>query len=167
MSAHRPITGKLVIATHNAGKLREMRELLSLYGVEAVSAGELNLPEPEETGSTFAENAAIKAHATASNDNDAAEAAAMRSVFGGALPPITALKRYLGHTSCACGAMETVALIAALQEGFIPAAAGFAEPDPALGCVPMTQALPARAGNYLLNFFGFGGNYASVVIAHG
>lgn len=65
MSVHRRITGKLVIATHNAGKLREMRELLSLYGVEAVSAGELNLPEPEETGSTFAENAAIKAHAAA------------------------------------------------------------------------------------------------------
>ena len=62
---HRPITGKLVIATHNAGKLREMRELLSLYGIAAVSAGELNLPEPDETGSTFAENAAIKAHAAA------------------------------------------------------------------------------------------------------
>jgi len=65
MSNHRPITGKLVIATHNAGKLREMHELLSLYGIEAVSAGELNLPEPEETGATFAENAAIKAHAAA------------------------------------------------------------------------------------------------------
>jgi XTP/dITP diphosphohydrolase len=65
VSTHRPVTGKLVIATHNAGKLREMRELLSLYGIEAVSAGELNLPEPEETGSTFAENAAIKAHAAA------------------------------------------------------------------------------------------------------
>jgi XTP/dITP diphosphohydrolase len=65
VSAHRRITGKLVIATHNAGKLREMRELLSLYGIEAVSAGELNLPEPEESGTTFAENAAIKAHAAA------------------------------------------------------------------------------------------------------
>jgi XTP/dITP diphosphohydrolase len=65
VSTHRPITSKLVIATHNAGKLREMRELLSLYGIEAVSAGELNLPEPEETGTTFAENAAIKAHAAA------------------------------------------------------------------------------------------------------
>lgn len=64
-TAHRQITGKIVIATHNAGKLREMRELLSLYGVEAVSAGELGLPEPEETGVTFAENAAIKASAAA------------------------------------------------------------------------------------------------------
>jgi len=65
MTSHRPITGKLVIATHNAGKLREMRELLALYGIEAVSAGDLNLPEPEETGASFAENAAIKAHAAA------------------------------------------------------------------------------------------------------
>lgn len=65
MAAHRPITGTLVIATHNAGKLREMRELLSLYGVGAVSAGELGLPEPDETGTTFAANARIKAQAAA------------------------------------------------------------------------------------------------------
>jgi XTP/dITP diphosphohydrolase len=62
---HRPLTGRVVIATHNAGKLAEMRELLGLYGVEAVSAGELNLPEPEETGTTFAANARIKAEAAA------------------------------------------------------------------------------------------------------
>jgi XTP/dITP diphosphohydrolase len=62
---HRPLSGKVVIATHNAGKLVEMRELLAPYGVEAVSAGELGLPEPDETGHMFAENAAIKAHAAA------------------------------------------------------------------------------------------------------
>ena len=62
---HRHLTGKVVIATHNAGKLREMKELLAPFGVEAVSAGELGLPEPAETGHMFAENAAIKAHAAA------------------------------------------------------------------------------------------------------
>jgi XTP/dITP diphosphohydrolase len=62
----RPITGKIVIATHNAGKLRELRELLAPYGIEAVSAGELGLPEPEETGTSFRENARIKAQAAAS-----------------------------------------------------------------------------------------------------
>jgi XTP/dITP diphosphohydrolase len=56
---------RLVIATHNAGKLVEMRDLLAPYGIEAVSAGELGLPEPAETGHMFAENAAIKAHAAA------------------------------------------------------------------------------------------------------
>ena len=63
MTEHRRLTGKIVIATHNAGKLREMRELLEPYGIEAVSAGELNLPEPEETGTSFIANALIKAKA--------------------------------------------------------------------------------------------------------
>ena len=63
--AHRPIAGELVIATHNPGKLIEMRELLSIYGITAVSAGELGLPEPEETGTTFRANARIKAEAAA------------------------------------------------------------------------------------------------------
>ncbi|GEP02101.1 RdgB/HAM1 family non-canonical purine NTP pyrophosphatase [Methylobacterium oxalidis] len=63
--SHRLLTGRLVIATHNAGKLAEMRELLAPFGIEAVSAGELSLPEPEETGTMFAENAAIKALAAA------------------------------------------------------------------------------------------------------
>ncbi|ACA18603.1 non-canonical purine NTP pyrophosphatase, rdgB/HAM1 family [Methylobacterium sp. 4-46] len=62
----RRLTGRVVIATHNGGKLREMRELLAPFGVEAVSAGELGLAEPEETGVMFAENAAIKARAAAS-----------------------------------------------------------------------------------------------------
>ena len=62
---HRLIKGRLVIATHNPGKLAEMRELLAPHGVEAVSAGELGLPEPEETGSDFRSNAAIKAIAAA------------------------------------------------------------------------------------------------------
>ena len=57
--------GRIVIATHNAGKLREMRSLLAPFGLEAVSAGDLGLPEPEETGETYAENARIKAHAAA------------------------------------------------------------------------------------------------------
>src|SRR5205085_3368619 len=64
-SMHRQITGRLVIATHNKGKLVEMRELLACYGVEAVAASELNLPEPEETGTTFAANARLKAEAAA------------------------------------------------------------------------------------------------------
>jgi XTP/dITP diphosphohydrolase len=54
-----------VIATHNPGKLAEMRELLAPYGIAAVSAGELGLAEPEETGASFAENALIKAAAAA------------------------------------------------------------------------------------------------------
>lgn len=56
---------RLVLATHNAGKLAELKELLAPFGLDLVSAGELGLPEPEETGTTFVDNARIKAHATA------------------------------------------------------------------------------------------------------
>lgn len=56
---------RLVIATHNAGKLREISALLAPFGIDCVSAGDLGLPEPEETGTTFVENALLKAHAAA------------------------------------------------------------------------------------------------------
>ena len=55
----------LVIATHNAGKLKEIAALLAPYGIACISAGSLGLPEPAETGTTFVENALIKARAAA------------------------------------------------------------------------------------------------------
>lgn len=65
MTARRLAGETLVIATHNAGKLREISALLAPYGIDCVSAGSLGLPEPEETGTTFVENALIKARAAA------------------------------------------------------------------------------------------------------
>ena len=63
---HRKLAaGKLVIASHNEGKVREIGALLAPYGIETVSAGQLDLPEPEETGTTFAANAELKARAAA------------------------------------------------------------------------------------------------------
>lgn len=59
------IPGPLVLATHNPGKLPEIRALVEPYGMQVLSAGELGLPEPAETGTTFAENALIKAHSAA------------------------------------------------------------------------------------------------------
>jgi XTP/dITP diphosphohydrolase len=58
-------SGSLVIATHNAGKLKEIGALLEPYGVKCLSAGSLGLPEPAETGTTFVQNALIKARAAA------------------------------------------------------------------------------------------------------
>ena len=55
----------LVVASHNPGKVREIRELLAPFCIETKGAAELRLDEPEETGSTFAENAALKARAAA------------------------------------------------------------------------------------------------------
>lgn len=61
--------GRLVIASHNQGKVREIGELLAPLGAEVISAASLGLPEPEETGVTFAENAALKARAAALASN--------------------------------------------------------------------------------------------------
>jgi XTP/dITP diphosphohydrolase len=57
--------GKLVIASHNEGKVREIGALLAPYGIETVSAGSLGIPEPEETGTTFVANAELKARYSA------------------------------------------------------------------------------------------------------
>lgn len=64
--SHRKLEpGKLVVASHNKGKIREINELLAPYGFDVVSAGDLDLPEPEETGLTFEANAELKAVAAA------------------------------------------------------------------------------------------------------
>ncbi len=65
MTARRFAGGRLVIASHNPGKVREIAELLAPYGADVVSAGALGLPEPDETGSTFLANAELKARASA------------------------------------------------------------------------------------------------------
>ena len=59
------LSGKLVVASHNAGKVREIRDLLAPFAVDVISAAELGLPEPEETGDTFIANAELKARAAA------------------------------------------------------------------------------------------------------
>ena len=66
------LSGPLVIATHNAGKLKEISALLAPYGTQCLSAGALGLPEPAETGKTFVENALIKARAAAEGSGLAA-----------------------------------------------------------------------------------------------
>jgi XTP/dITP diphosphohydrolase len=68
----RSLIGPVVIATHNPGKLKELRDLLAPYGIATQSAGDLGLPEPQETGKTFAANARIKALAAARASNKAA-----------------------------------------------------------------------------------------------
>ncbi len=62
---HLPEGTKIVVASHNDGKLREFADLMGPFGLEAKSAREFGLPEPDETGTTFEENAYIKAHAAA------------------------------------------------------------------------------------------------------
>ena len=67
-----PRGSQLVVASHNAGKVREIKALLGPHGIVALSAGDLGLPEPEETGTTFAANAELKALASARGSGHAA-----------------------------------------------------------------------------------------------
>ena len=67
--ARRLASARLVIASHNPGKVREIAAFLTPYGIEAVPIASLGLPEPEETGQTFVENAALKARAAAKESN--------------------------------------------------------------------------------------------------
>ncbi|MDE3175704.1 MAG: RdgB/HAM1 family non-canonical purine NTP pyrophosphatase [Pseudomonadota bacterium] len=69
---HRKLAGRVVAATHNKGKLAELRDLLGPRGIELAAAGDLALPEPEETGDTFVANALIKARAAAERSGLAA-----------------------------------------------------------------------------------------------
>jgi XTP/dITP diphosphohydrolase len=113
---HRQIKDRLVIATHNPGKLVEMRELLAPYAIEAVSAAELKLPEPEETGATFAENARIKATAAAVASGLPAfadDSGLAVDALGGA--PGIHSARWAGPTKDFAHAMQKVET--ALQEG--------------------------------------------------
>ncbi len=64
MTARKLFPGPLVLATHNAGKVREIAALLGPYGMEPVAAGDIGLPEPEETEDNFAGNALLKARAS-------------------------------------------------------------------------------------------------------
>jgi XTP/dITP diphosphohydrolase len=105
----RKITDRLVIATHNTGKVREIRELLARYGVETRSAGELGLAEPQETGSTFLENARIKAIAAARESRRPAladDSGLMVDALGGA--PGIHSARWAGPQRNFAGAMQRI-----------------------------------------------------------
>ena len=87
---------KLVIASHNKGKIKEIAELLDPFGIEVVSAGDLNLPEPEETENSFIGNAQLKSLA-------ATKAANMPALSDDSGMAVSALDGGAGHLFSALG----------------------------------------------------------------
>ena len=117
----------------------------------------------EQSGVNADDIVAIKAHGTGSPLNDDGEAAGMKRVFA-EVPPFFSLKSYVGHTLGGCGVIETALMVACLNERRLPASAGFSCFDEKLGVSPVAQAQAAEPGNYMLNFFGFGGNNCSLIL---
>jgi 3-oxoacyl-[acyl-carrier-protein] synthase-1 len=109
---------------------------------------------------------AVKAHATGSYQNDLTECSGLKRVFEEHVPPVTGLKPFLGHTVGACGVVELILFTEAVKRGFIPPTLGFEEVDAELSIAPITAPLEVSTGNFLLNYFGFGGNCVSLVVSN-
>ena len=107
----------------------------------------------------------VNAHGTGTPDNDAAESAALRRVFGEALPPVSSTKAFTGHTTSASGSIEAVICLLALSEGFIPRQLNWKEADPAC-IIPSVNELERPLRHVLCNSFGFGGNDTSLLISN-
>lgn len=151
--------------------LRGSSNMCDTHGVSAANPDGSTVAEVmtgalRSAGIAPADLLAVKAHGTASLMNDEAEAAGLRRVFD-RMPPIVALKPFIGHTFGACGLAELVIFCAAANEGFLPGTPGVSPDAGDLG-VSLTQGpTPVGRGDFLLNYFGFGGNNTSLVMSNG
>jgi 3-oxoacyl-[acyl-carrier-protein] synthase II len=109
----------------------------------------------------------ICAHGTGTPTNDATEVAAVRTVFGDRIPPISSIKSMIGHAMGAASAFGAIACCKALQEGFLPPTANVDKVDPDLGpdldCVP-GEGRPARLDVVQNHGFAFGGNNVVTIL---
>ncbi|MFH1138604.1 MAG: beta-ketoacyl-[acyl-carrier-protein] synthase family protein [Pseudomonadota bacterium] len=134
-------------------------------------------PHPEGLGALRAMDAALRdagvtprdidyinLHGTGTTENDASEAAAVRTLFGSDLPTLSSTKGMMGHTTAGAGAIEALISILAIQNNLAPANVGLKEFDPALGLEPIRTPEQKKISLVLSNSFGFGGNNACLVL---
>lgn len=108
---------------------------------------------------------AVKAHGTASLLNDEAEAAGVHRVFP-TVPPMLAMKPFIGHTFGACGLNEMLLVCGAIERGYLPPMPGIAAEPGELNLKLNQTPAPVGRGAFLLNYFGFGGNNTSLAVAN-
>ena len=109
----------------------------------------------------------IKAHATGSFNNDLAEGNGLKLIFE-KIPPVIALKPFIGHTLGGCGAIELALLFFTLHKGFIPRTFGFDIQDEEVGIMPEQKEIKTKdEGICLINHFGFGGNGTVLIARYG
>jgi 3-oxoacyl-[acyl-carrier-protein] synthase II len=133
-------------------------------GAGAVHCMELAIAD---AGLTPGDIVHVNAHGTSTPLNDAAEAEALRKVFGSPGPLVTSTKGVTGHALGAAGAIEAIAVLLAMRHGLIPPTAGYEHPDPDMTPVNLVYGEPRRwtPGPSMSNSFGFGGHNGTVVIA--
>jgi 3-oxoacyl-[acyl-carrier-protein] synthase II len=121
-----------------------------------------------DAGAEPADVSHVNAHGTSTVLNDAAEAAALSSLFGGPTPPVTAVKGATGHMIAGSGAVEAIVTVVSLRTGLVPPVAGLRTLDPQITIdVVHGAARPVSPGLGLSNSFGFGGANTSLVLAAG
>ncbi|MCA9557590.1 MAG: beta-ketoacyl-[acyl-carrier-protein] synthase family protein [Myxococcales bacterium] len=171
--------GRLVLERLGHGKPRGARvhaELLG-YGCSA-NAWRITDSPPDGRGARASMKAAlddaglgadavdyINAHGTSTQQNDTSESAGIHAVFGDRRVPVSSTKSMMGHLVAACGAVELIACVKAIQTGILPPTINHEFPDPTcdLDCVP-NEARPAKVEHALTNAFGFGGSNGSLVV---
>jgi 3-oxoacyl-(acyl-carrier-protein) synthase len=115
---------------------------------------------------TLKDIAAIKMHGTASLLNDEAESAGMKLLFDNSPPTLCALKPYLGHTFGACGVAELALFCGSVGGGQLPATPGISAGDSDLNIALNQRMTPQSPGNFMLNYFGFGGSNTSLIVSN-
>ena len=172
--------GVLVLEEWESAKARGARILAELMGAASnADAHHITAPSPggvgaiacmrmaiEDAGLTPADIAHVNAHGTSTPLNDAAEAAAIETVFGPAGPPVTSIKGVTGHSLGAAGALEAVSVVLAMRTGMLPPTAGYTNRDPEMAPIDIVtgEGRPWSPGPTLSNSFGFGGHNGCIVI---
>ncbi len=168
--------GALLLASPKAAsQFNGVGALVGGWGAGA-DCRHMTAPHPEGEGARKAVENALKdaqippakidlivTHGTATPDNDLSEIKAMTQVFD-PLPGFCSMKRTLGHTLAASGALEAVFAVKALEEGMFPGTGGFEQLDEAVGVAPITAGR-GTIRNVLKNSFGFGGNNAALILS--
>jgi len=108
----------------------------------------------------------INAHGTGTPNNDLTEGIAVMNLFSDAIPPLSSIKSYLGHTTSAAGSIEAIISLLCMEHNFLPVHLNFRNPIEEHSFVPVTDPHPPRHLRHILsNSFGFGGNNSAIVIS--
>lgn len=170
--------GVLVLETAESARARgaTVHAWLAGWG-SACDAFHVTCPAPDGAGAMAAMRAAmdvagigpedvdyVNAHGTGTIDNDIAEAAAIRTLFGDRLPLVSSTKRFFGHTLGAAGAIEAIVCVLALRNQAAPGTLGLVQADPELGIDPLAELTETSLNVAMSNSLGFGGNCCSLVL---